>query len=194
MNKKNCSCLARLVFSLTLLSLPVQATTIRYEATDLADIDAGEDIWRYRYQVSDRSFLTDFGFDIYFEVANGHLFGDLNTPTTSNSGWDIVSIQPDPALPHDGFLDALALADGPSLTDSFFIDFIWRGVGSPASQRFEVFDASLNVIESGRTIPFGQTGVPEPTTAWLALLGLVFVIRFTQYKLDFVFSEYRSVG
>lgn len=103
MNKKSCSCLAWLVISLSFLALPVQATTIRYEATNLADVNAGEDLWRYRYQVSDQSFLADFGFDIFFDVADGYVFGDLRVPTTSNPDWDVVSIQPDPALPHDGF-------------------------------------------------------------------------------------------
>ena len=183
MNKKFCSCLAWLVISLSFLALPVQAATIRYEASDLADVNAGEDLWRYRYQVSDQSFLTSSGFDIFFNVADGYLFGDLNTPTTSNPDWDVISIQSDPALPHDGFLDALALVDNPSLTDSFFIDFIWRGVGGPASQRFEVFDDNFDLIESGRTIPFGSTGVPEPTTAWLALFGLAALFRFTKKQI-----------
>lgn len=180
MNKKICSCLAWLVISLSFLALPVQAATIRYEASDLADVNAGEDLWRYRYQVSDQSFLTDSGFDIFFDVADGYLFDDLNSPTTPNGGWDVISIQPDPVLPHDGFLDALALVDNPSLTDSFFIDFIWRGVGAPASQRFEVYDNNFDVIDSGLTIPFGPTGVPEPATAWLALFGLVALSRFTK--------------
>ena len=55
MNKKICSCLAWLVVLLSFFA---------------------EDLWRYRYQVSVQNFLTDFGFDIFFDVADGYLFDD----------------------------------------------------------------------------------------------------------------------
>jgi hypothetical protein len=56
------------------------------------------------------------------------------------------------------------------MADRFLIDFIWRGAGTPSSQPFEIFDAAFQVVETGRTIPFGQ--VPEPATGLLVMAGL----------------------
>ena len=44
-----------------------------------------------------------------------------------NADWDVIAVQPDPALPADGFFDALALSPGASLSDPFAIAFVWLG-------------------------------------------------------------------
>jgi len=38
---------------------------IRFEATDLVDITAGQDLWRYNYFVSGFNFQQDQGFSIF---------------------------------------------------------------------------------------------------------------------------------
>jgi hypothetical protein len=96
MNKNICSCLAWLVISLPFLALPLQATSLRYQATNLADVNTWGGLWRYCYQVSDQSFLTDFGFDIFFQMIDGYLFGDLITPTTSDTGRTSLVFNPIP--------------------------------------------------------------------------------------------------
>jgi hypothetical protein len=154
-------------------SLPsaARATTIRYQATDLTDVVAGEDRWKYRYQVSDFAYPAGYGFDIFFRKVDGFRFGDLeNPPPAPNGDWDVITIQPDPLLPDDGRYDAVALVDNPSLADFFTVQFVWRGAGKPGSQKFEVFDGGFAVLQTGQTIPLDQT-VPEPGTLGLAAVG-----------------------
>ena len=150
------------------------STTIEYRATDLADLVVGDDLWRYDYRVSGRSFLADIGFDIYFPVVSGYLAGDLGTAVPANGDWDALTLQPDALLPADGAYDALALVDAASLGGFFSVEFVWRGAGTPGSQPFEIYDLSAAgtnlVLESGDTIPLRDSGaLPVPGT--LALLG-----------------------
>lgn len=154
------------------------STTIEYRATDLADLIASEDLWRYEYRVSGRSFLTDIGFDVYFPLASGYQSGDLGAAVPANADWDVLTLPPDPLLPADGAYDALALVDGASLAGFFSIDFIWRGAGKPGTQPFEIYDArsslSIPVLESGVTIPLRDGGqVPVPGTLGLLVCGWV---------------------
>jgi len=44
------------------------AATISYTATDLTDVNIGEDLWQYSYTVSDHTFTADTGFTIYFDL------------------------------------------------------------------------------------------------------------------------------
>ena len=161
------------ICSFALLTLPAgnaYATSIIYEAVDLADTTPGEDLWQYNYSVSDYTFNTDYGFTIYFDYT---FYGDLeDLPTSPNIfDWDVLTWAPDTSLPDDGGYDALALVDGASLADLFQVDFIWLGPGNPGSQPLEVYDDNWSVIESGNTAP-----IPEPGTILLVgsgLLGLV---------------------
>ena len=170
-----------LVAVLTLSSVTARATTITYEATDLADITPGEDLWQYRYLVSGVTFPLGSGFDIFFPLANGFLAGDLTNTPSPNADWDTIALQPDPGLLDDGRYDALALVNNASLADAFVMDFVWRGTGAPGSQRFEIFDDTFAVIDEGITSPAGGTPVPEPGTLTLlvgpGLLGWVWLRR-----------------
>ena len=145
------------------------ATTILYEATDLADTTSGEDLWQYTYTVSDFVFDTDYGFTIFFDY---QLYTNLEDPPPSvNSEWDTIVWQPDLSIPgggDDGAYDALALADGASLADSFTVSFVWLGSGTPGAQPFDVYDPSFNTIDSGQSAP-----VPEPATILLVGSGLI---------------------
>jgi hypothetical protein len=164
------------------LPQPVAAITITisYQAIDLPDTAAG-DIWQYQYQVSQFTFPQDWGFDILFDLDDGYLPGDLLTPLPPNSDWDVLALQPDPGLPHDGYYDAAALVASPSLSGCFVQTFVWRGGQgtSPGAQQFAVFDDNLAVQadESGDTIPATFTcqalPVPEPGMLWLLGVGLV---------------------
>jgi hypothetical protein len=162
-----------LVAVLTLSSITARAGTITYQATDLTDTTSGEDLWQYSYLLSGFNFGLNFGFDIFFPLSQGYLFGDLeNDPPEPNTDWDVVSVQPDENLPADGFLDGLALVNNLSLADPFTLQFIWRGTGTPGSQLYEIFDDTFSVIDEGKTIPAGgPTPIPEPTTLTLLLSG-----------------------
>lgn len=81
------------------------ATTIEFTATDLDDtLGPGGDLWEYRYRVSDRVFAHDTGFSIAFAP---DLYRDL-LASSVHTAWDVLTFQPDPGLPNDGFYDALA--------------------------------------------------------------------------------------
>jgi hypothetical protein len=151
----------------------VRATVIEYEAVDIVDVTPGQDLWIYRYYVSEFTFLAGQGFTILFDEA---LFRDLQDPPDSVGGdWDILTLQPDLATQSGGMYDALALGSPASLGTPFRLSFVWLGGSgaSPGSQAFTIneFDAAgaLTVLEIGETVARGQpaASVPEPSTLWL---------------------------
>lgn len=151
-----------------------QATQIEFTSIDLADTTAGEDLWLYEYRVSDYNFPANFGFSIYFDLGSYGAIVDVS-PTSAGPDWEVLTLQPDEAIPADGLYDALALVDNASLAAAFRVSFVWfGGVGvAPGIQPFEInqFDSLgglLGVVETGTTSP-----VPEPNTAMLLGLGLV---------------------
>ncbi len=150
---------------LPLAPAPVaSAASILFEAVDLTDTTAGEDLWLYRYRVNDAVFAADTGFSVFFELG---LAEQLTAGAAPNADWDVLAIEPDPNLLSDGFYDALALVASASLADLFEVSFVWLGTGTPGSQRFTLYDSSFQTIESGETIP-----IPEPATLLALGLGL----------------------
>ena len=166
------------VLAAALFFLPsAEATTITFVATDLTDVNPGENLWQYDYTVSGRNFLQSEFFDIYFDPL---LFASLTAGPAPNSDWDVTILQqPNPVNipPFDvGIFDAFALQNIPSLTGSFSVRFVFLGAGSPGSQPFEVFDASASLIESSSTSPAVQE-IPEPSTTIFLALALAAVFR-----------------
>ena len=76
---------------LGLWSFNSQGSAIYYNAIDRTDVNPGEDLWRYEYQIAGASFLKDEGFDIYFRVSDGYLKNDLGTATVTNTDWDVMA-------------------------------------------------------------------------------------------------------
>jgi hypothetical protein len=147
-----------------MLPTATAAVTIRYQVSNLSDVNAGEDLWQYIYTVEDFPFDADYGFSILFDE---DLFEQLESPPPPvNADWDVITLQPDLNLPDEGRYDALALSATPSLSDVFVVSFVWLGPGAPASQPFEIFDPNFETIETGATLL-----LPEPSAALLA--GLV---------------------
>ena len=148
-----------------LFSLPVaHAATIVFAATNLADTTPGQDLWQYQYSVSDLSLIQGQGFSIFFDL---DLYANLQSPPPSpNTGWDLLTIQSDPALESNGFFDALALQAAPSLANPFTLTFVWLGAGLPGSQPFTVNDVNFSTIAQGVTIP------PNSAPLTLSLLPL----------------------
>ena len=148
------------------------ATTITFTASDLTDTTPGEDLWQYSYLVSDHVFPADTGFTIYFDYRS---FDDLAIGPIP-AGWDLLVAQPNPALPDDGFFDALASSNPASLSDPFLVSFVWSGTGAPASQRFEVYtlpaQGGIDIVEEGRTTS-SFSAIPEPGTILLVGAGLL---------------------
>lgn len=173
---KRCLCGVGVVAAILVgAARPASATVIEFEATDLTDLVSSEDLWMYRYFVSDATFLADQGFSIFFDTA---LYRNLQDPLPSvGADWDILTLQPDPALPSAGVFDALALVSGPSLAQPFSVTFSWLGAPDavPGSQPFEVYQLDQAgqpiAFERGVTTLRGATTVPEPSTVVLVGIG-----------------------
>jgi hypothetical protein len=144
---------------------------VSYTATDLADVSAGQDLWRYTYRVNGP--LPAFGaFNLLFSSSN---YGNLSVGAFS-TGLSPLLAQPDPGLGSDGML-TLTTFSGllAGNIESVELDFVWLGTGMPADQAYEVLDDAFNVIGTAKTslLTTPPQGVPEPGVLSLITLGLL---------------------
>lgn len=164
--KKECASLV-LAAILTLggTGLTHATSIISYSATDLVDVNVGEDLWQYTYTVSGDSFAAGTGFVIEFEQSLFALSG--SSPISPNSDWDVYTYE-SPYNPDIFVYDAYAMNDNASLTDTFTVTFVWTGgTEGPGSQLFNVYDQNFAIQQWGETAP-----VPEPGTVLLLATGL----------------------
>jgi hypothetical protein len=141
------------------------ATSIGYTATSL-----GGTQWRYDYTVSNTTLAVPIAeFTLFFSMGQ---YAKLHSVSTA-PGWDVLLVQPDPAIPASGYLDALALAGGivPGATATgFSVTFDYLGTGNPGAQPFTILDpVSFIEIDTGVTQP---AAVALPSTPWLLLAGV----------------------
>jgi hypothetical protein len=132
-----------------LSAAPAAATTIAFQATNLADVVPREDLWEYRYTVTGQTFLANQGFTVYFDPQLYDLLED--PPPAVNGDWDIFVAQPNAAAMLRGFYDAFALVDSASLADPFALTFVrLGGPASPGSQPTTInqFDLAGNLIDA----------------------------------------------
>ena len=123
------------------------AASIGYTATSL-----GGTQWRYDYTVSNTTLAVPIAeFTLFFSV--GPYANLLNVSTAP--GWDVLLVQPDPAIPASGYLDALALVGGivPGATlTGFSVTFDYLVAGSPGALPFSILDpVSFIELETGIT-------------------------------------------
>ena len=142
------------------------AASIGYTATAL-----GGTQWRYDYTVSNTTLAVPIAeLTLFFSVGQHATLHDISTAP----GWDVLLVQPDPAIPASGYLDALALAGGihPGATATgFSVTFNYLGAGSPGPQAFSIVDpVSFIALETGLTQP---SAVALPSTPWLLLAGVL---------------------
>lgn len=157
------------------MAFQLNAATIHYQATDLVDTTAGEDLWQYTYTLSEHSFSVDTGFSIFFDPA---LYSNLQSPApVVNSDWDILVYQPAPLFAANGVYDAFSLIDNPSILDSFSLSFVWQGLDSPESQDYAFYDASFNITATGITLAEPSASIPAPPALWLLTIGLFGLLK-----------------
>ncbi|MBE3024495.1 hypothetical protein IMS62_07385 [Janthinobacterium sp. GW458P] len=142
------------------------ATSIGYAASSL-----GGTQWRYDYTVSNTSLAVPIEeFTLFFSVGQ---YARLRNVSTA-PGWDVLLVQPDPAIPASGYVDALALAGGivpGGAATGFSVTFDYLGAGSPGAQPFTILDpVSFIELDSGSTQP---AAVAVPSTPWLLLAGIL---------------------
>lgn len=148
----------------TLLGAPTHATTVSYAVNNLA-----ANTWQYDFTVDNNSLgipITEF--TVFFDAAS---FSNLQVVQLPLS-WDPLIAQPDNALPHDGYFDALALAAGiapGAALGGFRVLADFAGIGTPGALRFTIVDPGNFAVplESGVTI------VPVPGALALLASGLV---------------------
>jgi hypothetical protein len=165
MKKKYVSLVMAAMLTLGAAGLANASSAISYTALDLADVNTGEDLWRYTYTVTGDSFDSGTGFAIDFEKS---LFvfseGEQIAP---NSDWDVWTY----TSAYDSEIavfDAYAQVDSASLANQFSVDFSWTGgVDGPGAQFYVVYNQNEGtVLQNGLT-----TAAPVPVPAALLLLG-----------------------
>lgn len=165
MNKPLKNLLTAALMSLSIVGSG-HATSMLYTVESISGPD-----WRYLYTIENNTLLQTIDeFTLYFDRTR---YANLAVQS-SPSNWDSLVVQPDDAIPADGYFDSLSLiegiAPGASLS-GFSVMFTYLGSDTPGPQPFDIVDASFNVIDSGVSTP-----VPEPTTAWLFVGGLLMLL------------------
>jgi hypothetical protein len=138
--------------------------------------------WRYGYSIKNDTLsvpITEF--TIFF---NRGLYSNLSV-AASPIDWDSLVAQPDPAIPADGFFDALAiplplLPGGivPGGTAAgFTVVFDYLGANSPGRQHFDIVDERFNVVDSGFTSSLTAVSAPATLALTLAGIGLFPLLR-----------------
>ncbi len=151
-----------------LLGAAAHAGIVQYTTTAL-----GGDLWRYEFTLQGQAPSGGFdGLTIYFAPTSFGLLTSLVAPPD----WDPLVIQPDTALPADGFVDLLhvsGLLNGTVDPVGLSVDVRYLGTGSPSSQRFELYVSDpFSVVLSGETQQANE--VPEPGTIFLVAVALGF--------------------
>lgn len=152
------------------------APVVSYTATDVADVNLGEDLWRYDYTIGGSAEMSGT-LNLLFDPG---LYANLASSATAPELLLLGDVQPDAGAPADGIVTAILLSDlSPPATWSLSVDFTWLGQAGtkPGSQPFEYFLANGDPGAGGRTIAPGGGGggtVPEPPMlpAMLAVAGL----------------------
>ena len=148
------------------------APTVIFTATDLVDIAAGEDLWRYDYTITgpgDAFGLVKLLFD-YTKYAN-------LTSQTADPALTLLNTPPNTGLQADGIV-TVSLDTGLTAaeTAAFSVDFVWLGglAAAPGAQPFEYVDAAGSLAGGGPTSPQAGGGtVPEPSALLLAATALL---------------------
>jgi hypothetical protein len=159
--------------AVTIVIVPIQPPPallgITYTATDLPDLEPGQDRYRYDYTLDGYPYGAGSGIRIEYPY---HQFASLRLdPPDVGPDWQLTVVQSDLSRLESGRFDAVALVADPAPLDGFSIEFAWIGLGAPQDQSFLItapVGSPLGYLGMGRTTP-----VPEPATGALLALGLL---------------------
>jgi len=163
MKKEYASLVLAAMLTLGGTGLANASNAIYYTATDLADVNSGEDLWQYTYTVTGDSFAAGAGFAIDFE--NTSFVVEEKVQTSPNSNW-YVETHANFFDPNVVVYDATANVDNASLANQFAVQFVWLGEGTPGAQWVTMYDDNYNVLEYVET-----TSSPVPVPGTVMLLG-----------------------
>ncbi len=146
------------------------AGVIQFQVTPISP--SGD--FRYMYTVSGFTLQANQDLDIQFPAATSSSLRNGVVP----AGFMLNLFQPNIPPGVQGDFSALATVNNPSTAGPFSVDFKYSGPGQPGSQTYLVdqFDSKGNFVQtlaSGQTTPLAISGVPEPASLSLALLGLM---------------------
>jgi hypothetical protein len=160
------------------------ATTITYQVTD--PVTPGAET--YTYAISGFTFGINEELDIEFDAS---LYGNLQN-AVAGPGFSVMLFQPDdrPGLDWPGYYSLLAVVDDLFLNAQFSVDFTYLGTGEPGPQSYSIsqFDQNgsyVSTLETGFTVAAATNGtgpVPEPSSMWLCVLGLLAVGAWTERR------------
>jgi hypothetical protein len=156
------------VAALSLACTMAPAASVSYQATNLADVVAGQDLWQLDYTLTG-PFDT---FDAVNLLFASDRYASIQLLSMSPTGsLDVLLTQPDVQLGTAGQLNLSALQSLPgTFLSKVAVRLVWTDQASPGAQPFEWLDADFNVKASGMTVP--TSVVPEAGGLPLMLGGL----------------------
>lgn len=143
------------------------ATSIVYQASDLADTVAGQDRWQYTYHVSG----TFNPFDSIWLLFDSSRAASLRPLSQPDASWLVGAVDPIASIPADGIFTAQPMTGGAVASAPFVVEFVRLGGEVPGAQAFEIYDGTFALLGEGLTSP-----IPEPQRALLFMAGLVVLV------------------
>ena len=165
-------------------ALPAQAGTIAYE---VSATPSASQSYVYTYHLAGQ-FGEGGSLNLLFDAAHvANVSLDWSSLSGIQPDWLVFdgAIEPLPALPADGLLQLLALANIHETDGTFKVAFDWSGAGLPGAQPFELIDSAGNLALAGITTgytPPDPNGVPEPGTVLLLAGGALVLLRHARRR------------
>ena len=165
--------LTTLILATLLAAAAAEATTIKFQVTSL-----GGNNYRYDWLVHNSSLAVDIeDFAIFFSEVTLPEATNLAVSASPSNWADQVVPESGGPTPLAGYYEAwldsgVGIAPGDSL-GGFAATCMWTGgANGPGSQYFEIYDANLQLIDVGHTIPMGGGQIPEWGSLTLFFVGL----------------------
>jgi len=165
------------LFVIGFVAIQAPAATIEYSVTAVGQATSGmggipETRYRYNFFLDGFDFLANQALDIQFEP---NQFVELSNGI-AGVGFDLLLLQPNNPPQASGTYSALATIDHAPTSQTFSVQALFTGPGTPRSRAFTVDQftpqgAFIGTLYSGITTPVPVT-TPEPSTVFLTALAI----------------------